>query len=244
MILLSTALDEYAAILGLSRRPTEPLKDFKKRVMLAVKKPPTSSLEGLQNHLDATIGNPIPAARFEPNDMQCRIILKGNRLLVKDTSLTIIERDNNLTWEDFQDLVAPYFDKTMITQGLSFNMNRVRNIDNLKSREETLLGNQIHILEGQNILEVIFSDTRYESVASIDLIDDYLYYLDKENGVIFCGSNLYGKITYSYLDDFTVSKSSIVIDALNSFDIDNNEHILHPLITDAYNQYPISNVWR
>jgi hypothetical protein len=123
-------------------------------------------------------------------------------------------------------------------------MNRVRNIDNLKNREETLLGDQIHIMEGQNVFDVVLSDNRYEAVNDIELIDDYLYYVDKENGVIFCGSSLYGRITYSYLDSFTVLKSYFVVDALNSFDIDNSEHILHPLVTDAYNQYPISNVWR
>jgi len=244
MILLSTVLDEYGAMIGLSRRTDESLKDFKKRILFATKKQPSSSIEGMQNYLDSTLGAPIPVASFEPNETQCRLLLKGNVLIVGDQSSTIIERDNNISWDNFQDLIAPYFSRTMITQGLVFNMNRVRNIDNLKNREEVLLGDQIHIMEGQNVFDVVFSDNRYEPVNDIELIDDYLYYVDKENGIIFCGSSLYGRITYSYLDSFTVLKSYFVVDALNSFDIDNSEHILHPLVTDAYNQYPISNVWR
>ena len=244
MILLSTTLDEYGALLGLTRRSGESLKAFKRRILFAAKKVPTSSLEGLQNHLDATIGNPIPAARFEPNETNSRLIMKGNTLVIQDLGATVLERDNNLTWEDFQDLVAPYFTKTMITQGLSFNMNRVRNIDNLKNLQEVLLGNQTQVLIGQGIYNIVFSDTRYERVVNLEDIDDYLYYIDADNGILFCGSNLYGRISYSYLDDFVISKSTIVIDALNSFDIDNSEPILHPLVTDVYNQYPISNVWR
>ena len=241
--IISTTLDEYGALIGLTRRSGETLGSFKRRINFAMKRPASYTLEGLQNQIDQTFGGIKAVATLIPATTVSHLILKGNRLIVKDDTTTYLDRSSNLSWDSFQDLVAANFDITVHLPD-TFNMQMVREIDNLKQKTETLLGHQVQVLAGQNITAIVFSDTRFESVNDIADVDDYLYYLDRENGILFCGNNMYGTITYSYHDDIVIQKASAAITALNLFDISTVEPILHPIVVSVYNERPISNVWR